>query len=190
MKRIQIDLRLAIAAMLAVAAGMLVHAVTRPGPQIEVLVAAASLPPDTRIGDLAITTRRMTPSPGLVSADEAASLADHSLAAALSPGEPILASLLISPSTSSPAVAALTLDPAHAVQGDLVAGDRIDIYVSRAGDATELLASDVLVLSSTTEVGGIGSGEVSLLIAVDGDLGRAVIEAVHTAEIDLIRRSR
>ena len=189
MKRIQVDLRLAVAAILAVAAGAVVHAVTRPAPQVEVLVAEAPLPPGTRLGDLALAVRLMTPSPGLVLADQAASFADHSLAASLSPGDPILASLLIAPPADRPDVAALTLDAAHAVQGDLVAGDRIDVYVSRMG-VTELLAPDVLVLAATTGSGGLGGSDVSLLVAVDQELAMALVEAVHTAEIDLVRRPR
>ena len=189
MRRIQVDLRLAVAAILAVTAGAVVHAVTRPAPQVEVLVAEAALPPGVRLGDLPVVGRWMTPLPGLVPADRAASLADHSLGAALAPGDPLLASLLVAPPTDRPDVAALTLDPAHAVQGDLVAGDRIDVYVSRMG-ATELLAPDVLVLAAATGSGGLGGSDVSLLVAVDRDLARALVDAVHTAEIDLVRRPR
>ena len=189
MRRFHLDIRLAVAAVLAVAAGAAVHAITRPAPAIEVLVAAAPLPPGVRLGDLEVATLSMSPLPGLVSADRASELADHSLSASLAEGDPLLASLLVAPSTDRPDVAALTLDPAHAVQGDLIAGDRIDVFVSRAG-VTELLASDVLVLAATTGNGGLGGGDTALLLAVDRTLARELVEAVHTAEIDLVRRPR
>jgi hypothetical protein len=184
-----VDLRLAVAAILALAAGAGVPAVTRPAPQVEVLVAETPLPPGVRLADLPVTTRWMTPLPGLVPADQAAALADHSLAAALAPGDPLLSSLLMAPPADRPDVAALTLDPAHAVQGDLVAGDHIDVYVSRTG-TTELLAPDVVVLAAAAGSGGLGGSDVSLLLAVDRDLARALIEAIHTAEVDLVRRPR
>jgi len=188
-RRIHVDVRLAVAAVLAVVAGVAVHAVTRPAPQVEVLVADAALPPGVRLADLPVATRKMSPLPGLVTADRAADLSDHSLTAALAAGDPLLASMLVAPPADRPDVAALTLDPAHAVQGDLIAGDRIDIYVSRAG-ATELLAGDVLVISATTGSGGLGGGDTALLVAVDRGLARDLVEAVHSADIDLVRRPR
>ena len=70
-----------------------------------------------------------------------------------------------------------------------VAGDRIDIYISQAG-GTELLASDVVVIAASTGAGGLGGGDTALLLAVDAALARDLVAAVHTAELDLVRRSR
>jgi hypothetical protein len=86
-------------------------------------------------------------------------------------------------------VIALTLDPAHAVQGDLIAGDHVDIYVSQAG-ATEILATDVVVMAAPTGTGRLNGGDTELLLAVDSDLARELVAAMHTAELDLVRRSR
>ncbi|HAX81303.1 MAG TPA: hypothetical protein DCY40_01890 [Actinobacteria bacterium] len=189
MKRVHLDLRLAGAAVLALIAGAGVHTLTRPVATVEVLVAAEALPPGVRLGDLALTIGSAPPLPGLVRAEQAEALADHTLGAALAPGDPILATLLVSPPGDRPDVAALTLDPAHAVQGDLVPGDRVDIYVSALG-STELLASDVLVLAASTGSGGLDGGDTSLLLAVDEDLAARLVAAVHNAEIDLVRRGR
>ena len=189
MRRFDLDVRLVVAAVLALAAGAVVHAVTRPAPQIEVLTAETALPPGVRLADLPIISRRVTPMPGLVPADRAGELAEYSLIEGLAAGDPLLASLLVAPPTSRPDVLALSLDPAHAVQGDLVAGDRIDIYISQAG-GTELLASDVVVIAASTGAGGLGGGDTALLLAVDAALARDLVAAVHTAELDLVRRSR
>lgn len=189
MKRFRVDLRLVVAAGLALAAGAGVHALTRPAPQVEVLVAGAPLPPGVRLAELPIATRLMSPVPGLIAVADAALLGDHSLSAAIAQDDPVLASLLVPPPTEQPDVAALTLDPAHAVQGDLVAGDRVDIYATRDG-VTELLAQDVLVLAAATGSGGLGEDDAALLLAVDRSLAAALVRATHTADIDLVRTSR
>ncbi len=189
MKRFDLDVRLVVAAVLALVAGAVVHALTRPAPQIEVLFAEAALAPGVRLADLPIVTRHVSPMPGLVPAERATELAEHSLSQGLAAGDPLLTSLLVAPPTSRPDVLALSLDPAHAVQGDLVAGDRIDIYVSRAG-ATELLASDVVVIAAATGAGGLGGSDTELLLAVDAALAHDLVEAVRTAELDVVRRSR
>lgn len=189
MKRIHVDMRLAGAAVLALIAGAGVHTLTRPVATIDVVVAAAALPPGVRLGDLELTIASAPPLPGLVPADQAESFADHTLGAALAAGDPLLMTLLVPPPGDRPDVAALTLDPAHAVQGDIVPGDRVDIYVSALG-ATELLAADVLVLAAATGSGGLEGGDTSLLLAVDEDLASRLVAAVHNAEIDLVRRGR
>jgi Flp pilus assembly protein CpaB len=188
-KRIHIDVRLVAAAVLALIAGAGVHTLTQPVATIDVLVAAEAIPPGVRLGDLALTIASAPPLPGLVPADQAEVLADHSLGTALAPGDPLLTSLLVPPPGDRPDVAALTLDPAHAVQGDLIPGDRVDIYVSADG-TTELLATDVLILAAATGTGGLEGGDTALLLAVDHDLAGRLVAAVHNAEVDLVRRGR
>ncbi len=189
MKRLQVDLRLVVAAVLALVAGVGVHTVTRPQPSIPVLVAAADLPPGVPLADLATEVRPMAPYPGLVSAAAASDLANHTLAVPLVAGDLLMASVLIAPPGSQPDVAALTLDRAHAVQGDLQAGDLVDIYVTdQAGSS--LLAADVLIISATAAAGTFDDGTVALLIAVDRSLAQRLLAATHAAELDLVRRAR
>lgn len=189
MRRFQVDLRLVVAAGLALVTGVGIHTVTRPQPAIPVLVAGADLPPGVPLSELTTEVRSMTPNPGLVAAADATDLADYTLAVPLTLGDPLLASVLVAPPGSRPDVAALTLDRAHAVQGDLRAGDRVDIYVSdQAGSS--LLAAGVLVVSATTASGGFDDGAVALLVAVDRQLAQRLLEAMHAAELDLVRRAR
>lgn len=189
MRRLQVDLRLVVAAGLALVAGVGVHAITQPPPSTPVLVAAADLPPGVPLADLATEVRAMAPHSGLVSAANAADLAHHTLAVPLTAGDPLLASVLIAPPGFQPDVVALTLDRAHSVQGDLRAGDRVDIYVSdQAGSS--LLAADVLVVSAATASGGFDDGAVALLIAVDRPLAQRLLQAMHAADLDLVRRAR
>jgi hypothetical protein len=142
-----------------------------------------------RLGDLDLSIAAAPPLPGFVAAADLEALADHTLAARLDAGSPLLASLLVPPPQAHRDVAALTLDPAHAVQGDLVAGDLVDIYITTSG-ATELLAADVLVLAASTGRGGLEGGDTSLLLAVDTELAARLVAAVHNAEVDLVRRGR
>ena len=189
MKRVQVDLRLLAAAAFAVAAGVAVHAATRPPATVDAIVAVEHVAPGTPLGDVALETRALPPLQGLVTADQLEQLAGHTVAASLAAGDPVLLSLLSPSPGSRPDVAALTLDPSHAVQGDLVAGDRVDVYVTALGTTT-LLASNVLIVAAGTPEGSLASSGIPLLLAVDRDLARTLLEAVHTAEIDLVRRAR
>jgi hypothetical protein len=188
-RRIRIDIRLVVAAGLALLTGVGIHAITQPPPAIPILIAATDLPPGVPLGELATEVRSMPPHPGLVPAAAAAEFAGHTLSVALAAGDPLLESVLVPPPGSRPDVAALTLDRAHAVQGELAAGDRIDIYVSDP-TGSSLLAQNVLVVSAAAASGGFDDGSVALLIAVDRPLTLRLLEAMQTAEIDLVRRAR
>lgn len=187
MRAIRLDLRLVVASTLALVAGLAVHLATRPEPTTEVLVAAAVLPPGVPLADLEVATRSLPPLPGLVEASRLDSVAEHSLVAALAPGEPLLESLLLPPGDLPDSVA-LTLDPSQAVQGDLLPGDRVDLYASD-DDGTTPIAWDVLVLSVGT-AGGMAGEQVALVLAADPDLAAAIIAAAAGARIDLVRRAR
>lgn len=189
MRRLQIDLRLVVAAALALVTGVGIHMVTRPQPSTPILIAAVDLPPGVPLDELATEVRAMPPHPGLVPAAAADELANHTLAVPLAAGDPLLASLLVAPPGTRPDVAALTLDRSHAVQGELTAGDRIDIYVSDPAGSS-LLAQNVLVVSASTASGGFDDGTVALLIAVDRPLALRLLEAMQTAQLDLVRRTR
>ena len=189
MKRFQIDMRLIGAAVLALATGLGVHALTRPPAMVPVLVAAEDLAPGIPLSQLATEIRQLPAYPGLLTAATAESVGDHVLATRLTAGDPLLVSLLIPPRGTRSDIAAITLALEHAVQGDLVAGDLVDIYVSTA-EATTLLAEDVLIVSAVSTGDGFGSGEVSLLLAVDPRLASLLVEATNVGELDLVRKAR
>lgn len=188
-QRLQLDLRLVIAGVLALTAGLAVHAVTRPAPTIDAVVAAGPLPPGVPLADLPIATRPLPPDPGLLTIADLDGLSTHRLDAALAPGDPVLRSLLSAPEGAGHDVMGLTLDPAHAVQGALAPGDRIDVYATGIA-GTERLASGVLVLDAVVGAGGLGGSDVSLLLAVDADLAAALVAASRSSELDLVRLGR
>lgn len=188
-RRLQVDLRLVFAGVLALAAGLGVHALTRPAPTVEAVVAAGPLPPGVPIADLPVATRSLPPDDGLLTRDDLAVMAGHSLATALDAGDPILRSLLVTPSGAGFDVMALTLDPAHAVQGALAPGDLVDIYATGI-EGTIRLATEVLVLDAVLGAGGLGGSDVSLLVAVDDDLAHTLVAAARAGELDLVRRGR
>lgn len=187
MKAVRLDLRLMAASALALMAGLAVHLATRPEPTTEVLVAATVLPPGVPLAELEVDTRSLPPLPGLVEASRLDSVSQHSLLAALAPGEPLLESLLLPPGDRPDSVA-LTLDPSQAVQGDLLPGDRVDIYAS-GDEGTAQIAWDVLVLSVGASSGMAGE-QVALVLAADPDLAAAIIAAAAGSRIDLVRRAR
>lgn len=188
MRRVQVDARLLVASLLALLAGGLVHSLTRPQPTVAVLVAAAPLAAGSRVADLDLTTRQVAAVAGFVPAAERDAFADHTLVAPLAAGDPLLTSLLTDRPGSRPDVVALTLDPAHAVQGDLTAGDRVDVYVSADG-GTRLLAGDVAVVSVAVD-DRLGGGDVALLLAVDQDTALTLVAAMRSSDLDLVRRPR
>ena len=131
----------------------------------------------------------MTPSPGLVLADQAASFADHSLAASLSPGDPILASLLIAPPADRPDVAASLSMPLTPSKATSLPGTA-SMSMCRAWVSPNSWHRMSWSSPPRPGSGGLGGSDVSLLVAVDQELAMALVEAVHTAEIDLVRRPR
>ena len=189
MRRVHLDLRLVIAGVLALGAGLAVHALTRPDPTIDAVVAAGPLAPGVRLADLPLTTRTMTAGPGLLASADLPSVADHALIAALDAGDPLLGALLAPPADSGRDIIGLTLDPAHAVQGAVVAGDRVDIYAT-SDDGTHRLATGVLVLDALAGAGGLGGNDVALLLAVDDDLALALVAAARGGQLDLVRLGR
>lgn len=189
MKRFRLDLRLVIAGVLALVAGLTVHALTRPAPTIDAVVAAGPLPPGIPLAALPLSTQPMPLTPGLITTADLERLGDHSLTIALEAGRPLLDAALSSPSGTGLDVIGLTLDPAHAVQGALVPGDRVDIYAT-ADEGTFRLATGVLVLDAVAGAGGLGGTDVAMLLAVDDDLAMALVEAARGGQLDLVRLHR
>jgi len=185
MSRIRLDLRLVVAAALALFAGLGVMSITRPPARVSVLFAAEALPVGTPLGDLSLETRSVEPMDGLVLADQVEGIADWSLRVPLDPGAPLTAAVLEPPPGLLPDLVAVTLEPEHAVQGSLEAGDLVDIYVTDE-DGTRVLARSITVIAATLGAGGLGGSDVSLLLAVDDALAPQLIAALQTASIDLV----
>jgi len=190
------DRRTAVGLALALAAGILVFVVTRPAATVPVLVAEGPLPAGIPLDGLAVGVRRVPDPAGLVPGDDPAALREWVLAAPLAAGEPLLPSLLRAPEQRSrPDVLALSLDRDRAVLGELLAGDRIDVYVTPdAGEgpaAARLVAADVYVISAAPAPSGLGGEDrVDLLLAVDDALAAALVGARQEGALDLVRVSR
>ena len=87
----------------------------------------------------------------------------------------------------------LTLEAGHAVQGELLSGDRVDLVATELtedGTTTERLAEAVLVVSAGSGDGGFGGDDVRLVLAVDADQAVAIIGAARRGELDLVRLGR
>lgn len=193
MTTIRLDRRSAVGAALAVLAAAGVFALTRPPDEVPILIAASDLPAGVALDQLPLSTRRVTSSEGLVEAST--DLTGLALSAPLTAGEPLLHSLLRpGHGTPLPDAMALTLDVGHAAQGALVAGDHVDIYVTRSADGsatTEVVASDVRIIDALAADEGFGAGgEVRLLLAVDDELASAMVSAGRSGEIDVVRVGR
>jgi Flp pilus assembly protein CpaB len=190
------DRRTALGLALALAAGALVFALTRPAAQSPVLVAAAPLSADVPLEAGQLAVRRVANASGLVAGDEPAALEGWTLGAALDPGEPLLPSLLRAPELASrPDVLALSLERDRAVLGELRAGDHIDVYVTASdgdgGSATRLVAAGVYVVAAGPGPSGLGGEDVvDLLLAVDDALAEALVAARNEGALDLVRASR
>jgi Flp pilus assembly protein CpaB len=188
-----IDRKRVLGIILALVAALLVLAVTRPEPQVPVLIASGDLVAGQALTADDVTVRYMASSEGLVEGTGLGDLSDWSLRVPLQAGEPLLPSLLLPPEMLvAPNVIALSLDQSHAVLGRLVAGDRVDVYRTTDGgfDAapvTELVAAGVYVVESRTDTDGLNSGRVDLLLAVDEDLALLIAGSARHGEVDLVR---
>lgn len=188
-----IDRKRLVGIILAVAAALLVLVLTRPQAQVPVLVASGDLVAGQALTANDVAVRYMASSEGLIEGDALGDLSDWSLRVPLEAGEPLLPSLMLPPEMlASPNVIALSLDQSHAVLGKLVAGDRVDIYRTTDGGfdtapATEIVATGVYVVESRVDTDGLGSDQVDLLLAVDGDLALLIAGSARHGEIDLVR---
>lgn len=186
MNRARLDLRLVAAAGLALIAGLVVLSLTQPPERISVLVAAEALPAGVPFESLALREEAVEPLHGLVPSDRSSDLTGWSLSVPIEKGAPLTESVLSPPPGSLPDLIAVTLEPGHAVQGRLVAGDAVDIYVTD-DSGTRLLAESVAVIAAEIGSGGLAGGDVALLVAVDELLAPELVSAMRTAEIDLVR---
>jgi Flp pilus assembly protein CpaB len=192
---LRFDRRTAVGLALALAAGILVFALTRPGDTVAVLVAEGPLPAGVPLETLAVGVRRVPDATGLVAGDGTAAVAGWTLSAPLAAGEPLLPSLLRAPERRTrPDVLALSLERDRAVLGDLQAGDRIDIYVTVTDGegpvSARLVAAAVYLVAVGPAPSGLGGEDrVDLLLAVDDTLAAALVTARNEGDLDLVRVS-
>lgn len=186
MSRVRLDLRLVAAGALALIAGLTVLSLTRPPARVDVLVAAEALPAGVPLDTLAFTKASVEPITGLVQADQAPELVGWTLAVDLPEGAPLTHSILEPPPGTEPHLIAVTLEMGHAVQGQLIAGDLVDIYVTDDVE-TRLLAASVKVISAEVDTGALVGSDVALLLAADDALAPRLVAAMQTAAIDLVR---
>lgn len=177
---------------LAAVAALLVLVVTRPPATVPILVAGENLPAGTPLSELQVDARQVASAEGFVAGDEIGELGDWVLAAPIAMGEPLIPSLLRpSAALSAPDVMAIQLDAGHAVFGQLTGGDRVDVYatMSAPGEpaATQLIASALYILDAHTAESNAGPDRIELLLAVDRNTARALTNAMHAGEVDLVR---
>lgn len=82
----------------------------------------------------------------------------------------------------------IPIHPEHAVGGDLVAGDRIDlISVSEEGSTYVLFAAEVLSVPTPGRGSIAGVGGFYLVVAVDAEQALAVASAIQLGAIEVVR---
>jgi Flp pilus assembly protein CpaB len=188
-----IDRRKVAGGILAAIAALGVLQVTKPPDRIPVLVAGAALEAGRPLSDLDIVIRHVATAEGMVVGDSVGDLAEWSLRVPLAEGEPLVASLMQPPELlASPNVIALSLAAENAVLGRLVAGDKVDVYVTSAADfdsepTTELLARSVYIVEAVVSESSVDRGRVNVLLAVDDELAARLAAASHDGEIDFVR---
>ncbi|MFV1999586.1 MAG: RcpC/CpaB family pilus assembly protein [Acidimicrobiia bacterium] len=190
-----LDRRTLLGLLLAALSGIIVLTLTRPPTLTPVLVAGGDINAGTPLGQVALDVRRVSSADGLVAGDTIGDLADWTIRVPLSAGEPLLPSLLVPPAVgSTPDALALSLDRAHAVQGQLVAGDTVDILVTSvtsldSSAVTETVASGVYILSVDLGDTGFDADRVDVVLAVDAATASLIANARETGTIDLLRVS-
>jgi Flp pilus assembly protein CpaB len=101
---------------------------------------------------------------------------------------------LVRPTDLRPAAAArglramsIPIEPEHAVGGDLLAGDRVDlILVDDEGTAFVLVDAEVLSVSSGDR-GALSVGAFYVVVGVEADLALDVAAAIQDGRIELVR---
>jgi Flp pilus assembly protein CpaB len=108
----------------------------------------------------------------------------------LTPGALVTPADLVDPAASDGRRSmSVPIDPAHAVGGALVPGDRIDlIHVSDSGPAYVLVDAEVLaVASAERSTLAAGSSAFHVVIAVDPDAALAVAAAIRDGNLEVVR---
>lgn len=80
----------------------------------------------------------------------------------------------------------IPVEKSHAANGQLLAGDRIDVIDPATDDG--YVARDVEVLNAVTDSGGIGGDDrFTILVAVSDDEAVAISKAIATGKFDIVR---
>jgi Flp pilus assembly protein CpaB len=83
-------------------------------------------------------------------------------------------------------VMSIPISPEHAVNGALVAGDRVDLISVRRGVASYVV-TDVEVISVSAATSSVGSRGFSLTIAVDEGSSLEVASALNGGSLEVVR---
>lgn len=156
----------------------------------EPIPAGASITPDVVRGE-AVGAE----TPFAASLVPLAEVADGGLVAArtIQPGEPIAASAVgTATSNSGRRVMSMSLEPWQAANGELEVGDRVDIVASADGQSRYVLTDASVVgrsggVESGGLVGGSRSGELVLLVEVDGAQALKLAAAIDGGTIMVVR---
>lgn len=107
----------------------------------------------------------------------------------LLPGELASRAAFIDPASGAGRRAmSVPIDPAHAVGGAIVAGDRIDlIHVGEAGATYVIVDAEVLTVNLVDRASLGGSAAFSVVIAVESSDALAVAAAIRDGEIEIVR---
>ncbi|MBT8200216.1 MAG: hypothetical protein KJO36_06850 [Acidimicrobiia bacterium] len=187
----RVDRRTWLGIALAATAALLTLSISKPAPTVDVIFAGEDLPAGVRLADLALVTRQMPASFGMLNEQDLDAVGEWTLAEPIGQDEPILPSLLRAPALAeNPDLFALAVDPSHAVLGRISAGDYVDVYVTwRDDDITTRIAEGLYVVEARTDDDGFGDGEVQMLLAVDRDSAERLTHAVRTGDVDIVKRA-
>jgi Flp pilus assembly protein CpaB len=83
-------------------------------------------------------------------------------------------------------VMSIPISPEHAVNGALVAGDRVDLISVRRGVASYVV-TNVEVISVSAATSSVGSRGFSLTIAVDEESSLEVASALNSGSLEIVR---
>lgn len=126
---------------------------------------------------------------GLIPFTEASSLVGHVASGPLAEGQLVSRGALSEPADRDGLrTMSVPIDPAHAVGGELTAGDRVDV-VHRAGGGPTYLAGDLEVVGvadrSATGLGAVGTYHVTL--ALDAETALLLADAIEDGGVHLVR---
>ena len=186
MRRLTVDSRMLGAAFLAAIAAVVVLSITRPPETTDVAVVSGPVAAGTRVGEAPLALRPVSDATGLVTATDIEALTDHVLLVSLEAGTPLVRAVLDGPDADAFDVIGLELESAAAVHGVLAPGDAVDVYLDT--DPSQPVATAVTVVGVFADSGSFGTGDVGLLLAVDGELAPIIVGASSGDSIRLVRR--
>ena len=153
-------------------------------------VAARSLPAGARLAERDLDQVRIAAGGPLsrraLTPEAAAGLVDTALIRDVEAGAPLFPDDF-RPQVPAPGRAmSIPVPPGRAVAADLRPGDRVDVVAAERGGG-RFAALGVEVLSIAEEGGGLGSGELNVIVAVDGTDALSVATALAAGEVFLVR---